>query len=89
MVAAKEVLADHVSWRKIDDTAVLLNLESSEYYTFNATGCRLLELLAESAAPEKMADLLSEEFEVTPAAALADVRRFLFRLHENGLTRRS
>ena len=71
------------------ERAVLLNIANSEYYTFNATGCRLLELLPVSESPEKMADILSEEFDVSPAAALADVKRFLSRLRENGLTRSS
>ena len=89
MAPTKTALADHVSWRKVEDTAVLLNLESSEYYTFNAAGCRLLELLSDSQSPETMAGALSEEFDVSPETALADVKRFLSRLIKSGLTRRS
>lgn len=89
MSSTKTALADHVSWRKVEDKGVLLNLESSEYYTFNATGCLLLELLARPQSPEALAERLSEEFEVAPAAALTDVKRFLARLRENGLARPS
>jgi len=89
MAPMKMALADHVSWRRIDNKAVLLNLASSEYYTFNATGCRLLELISESKSLEEMAECLSVEFDVTPGAALADVRRFLSRLQDNDLARRA
>lgn len=84
-MTTKPALTDHVSWRKVGQKAVLLDLESSEYYTFNETGSRLLELISDSRGAEEMAKVLCEEFEVAPAAAAADVRSFLARLGERGL----
>lgn len=80
-------LADHVSWRKVGQEAVLLDLDSSEYFTFNGTGCRLLELISASRNIEQIVAALCGEFEVSASAAGADVKRFLARLGRHGLLR--
>lgn len=51
-------------------------------FTLNPVGARIWELVETCATAEEIAAQLAEEFEVTPAEALADVTEFLAQLRE-------
>ena len=70
--------ADVIS-RLLDGEAVILDLNSGEYFGLNETGARIWELLEEHDTAE-IADTLAREFTVTPAEASAAVETLIGQL---------
>jgi hypothetical protein len=64
-------------------TGHVANLDS--IYVMNDVGSRIWELLAAPTPVERIADTLSQEFEVTAERAIDDVAEFLGMLQERGL----
>lgn len=73
----KPVVAQAVTWRKAGDEAVILDLETSEYYSANDTGTFIWELLAAGKNSEKIAQALAAEYGITEAKAAEDTAGFL------------
>ena len=63
--------AGHVAWRRVDDEVVVLDLDSSAYYSLNDTGSRMWELLAAGHPLDKVVSLVADEY----GHASADVSR--------------
>lgn len=70
-------IADNVVFRKIDDEAILLNVDSGHYYTLNNTGSEILEQLIDDKAIEKIAELLSTDFDVDLKSLMADIQEII------------
>lgn len=66
-----------VTWRKTGDIGVLLDLETSEYYSLNDTGTFIWELLDSGTPPESIPAAVAEEFDVSPERAESDTAAFL------------
>jgi hypothetical protein len=85
------VLADVASWRIIDDEAVVIHTETSEYFGLNPSGTWLWARLAERAhSADELSGLLAERYGLAPEAIASHVGTFLERLAatklvENGL----
>lgn len=47
--------AAHVSWRLVDDEAVLLNVDTSEYYSLDPVGAELWERLGKGESLQQAA----------------------------------
>lgn len=80
--------SDVVSTRLDDDEAVLLSLETQQYYSLNETGSRVWELLSEGQAPDAIATAINEEWAVDRDEALDYVESFLDELYDEGLVER-
>ena len=63
------LIAQAVTWRKTGEEAVILNLETSEYYSANETGTFIWEQLSAGKKPGKIA--------AAPALAAEDTAAFL------------
>ena len=57
--------------------AVILNMETSEYYSANDTGTFIWEMLSAGKKPEKIAAALAEEYGIPQARAEEDIAAFL------------
>lgn len=77
--------SDVVSTQLDDEEAVLLSLETQQYYSLNETGSRVWELLSDGQDIDAIAAAITEEWEVTEEDALNYVQSFLQELHEEGL----
>jgi len=64
-------------------TGNVMDLES--IYVLNAVGSRIWDLLEEPTTADRIGVAVSEEFEVPPAQATADVMEFLEALESRGL----
>jgi Coenzyme PQQ synthesis protein D (PqqD) len=64
---------DHVAFEVLDGEAVVLDLESGIYYSFNPVATRVLQLLAEDLDVEQVRATLLEEFDVDEETVAADV----------------
>lgn len=77
-----------LSWSKVGDEIVILDLESSTYFTVTGCGTLILEHLAGGTTEESLVDSLISYYEVDPATAKADVARFVRELDENKMLER-
>lgn len=74
-----------VSWEEVDDTVVILDLQSSRYLEVNRTGGVLLGLLADGTTVEAMAQALQGRYAVDAERALTDAGAFVDLLSREGL----
>jgi hypothetical protein len=77
--------AAHVSWRRVDDEAVLLNVDTSEYYSLDPVGADLWERLGRGEALETAARAIAADYGVAPARVDADARDLVADLLSEGL----
>jgi hypothetical protein len=69
--------AGNAAWRKVGEETIILDLNTSNYYSLNDTGGFIWERFAAGATPDEVAEAVSSEFEVTAAAAGRDVSDLL------------
>jgi hypothetical protein len=79
------VRADGLAWQQVGDESVVLDLQSSVYYSGNPSGTVLWQRLVDGATIEQLVDALTGGFEVTPEQARGDVLDFLDELRAGGL----
>jgi hypothetical protein len=80
--ASPEVLSQTVG-----DEAVLLDLRSEEYFSLNAVGLRVWEMLQETGDMSVIRDRLLKEYEVTADDLERDLNALVSRLLEAGLVK--
>lgn len=66
-------IANNISWKKLQDKVVAVNLTTGTYYTMNAVASDIWKLLAEGRSKAEIADTLAADYEVDAATVLADV----------------
>lgn len=72
-------------WRELDGEAVILHLESGQYYGLDPVGTRIWSLLGDHPRPRDLAAVLAGEYDVSPRRLEADVLELLTRLAERKL----
>ena len=70
-------LNDRVLCRIVEDEAVLLDLDSGQYYGLNNVGTRIWQLLGAGHSASSICELVVQEFEVAEAEAEADVEALI------------
>lgn len=75
----------HAAWRRVDDEIVILDLNTSVYYSLNEVGARMWELLAESLPPEEVAKRVCAEYDTTPKVARKDLEGLIAELRRQEL----
>ena len=66
-----------LSWQRLDDDVVVLDLEGSSYLKLNSSGAVLWEALVDGADFELLVGLLVSRYDVGRQDAERDVRAFL------------
>jgi hypothetical protein len=77
--------ADRVTWRRVDDTLVVLDLDASAYLAINDAGSVVWERLAEGATRSELLVAMLDVFDVDEPTASADLDQFLGDLDSRGL----
>ncbi len=72
---------------ELDGEAVLLDIESSYYFSLNETGTRVWRGLEADKSLEEIVDGIVAEWDVTPDEARETVESFLAALEKEGLIR--
>jgi len=85
MRAALRLRRGGFSWRKVGDRVVVLELETSRYFSLNPSASAIWIALQDGATIEELVAGLLEVFEVTTEQATADVESFLAQLRARGL----
>ena len=81
------VRPEDLSWRRVDDEVVVLDLRSSRYFSLNGSGALLWEALVDGADEEALAAALVAQFGIDPARAAQDTGAFLDDCVERGIVR--
>jgi len=76
---------DDVLCRPLDGEAVLLNLETEQYYGLDEIGTRMFTVLTSSPSVREGCETLSREYDIESEVLHRDVRRFLGKLLSCGL----
>jgi hypothetical protein len=77
--------SENVIIREVGDEAVLLNLDTRQYYSLNSSGMRMYQVLLENASLEQGYSNLLFEYAVDPDVLRADLQELVSSLLENGL----
>ena len=72
-------------WSEVGEETVVLELDSSTYFTVKGSGTLIVRLLAEGASEDSLVQSLTDAYEVDVATARADVERFLKELADVGM----
>lgn len=78
-------LTSYARHRVLDGEAVLLNLRDGQYYALDQVGTRMLALACSLETEQDVVWQITEEFEVSDAQCLQDLRGFLEELRSRGL----
>ena len=74
-----------VSWREVGGELIALDVDSSSYFSTNASGALMWKVLVEGSTERDLAGLLSLSYGITPEQAADDARSFVSLLDEHGL----
>lgn len=78
-------LRSDVRVRRVLDEAVVIQQDAARVLGLNATGARIVELLAAGRSPEEIVAVLSEEYAADAVDLAADLSEFLAALEERGV----
>ena len=81
------VKSKDVTWKVLDGEAVLLNLDTGVYFTLNATGTAVWNLLDGQTSLAEISRALCEQFDITFEEARRDLMELTQRLLDEGLVR--
>ena len=73
----KYKICENITWRETSDEIVVLNLQTSEYYSTNSVGSQIWEFIAKTSSKNDIVDLLTQEYQITPKTAQKDINDFL------------
>lgn len=84
-LASRVTPREGVLFQQLQDEAVLLNLDSGQYFGLDPVGTRIWNLLAEGNSLPRVVSAIVEEYEVDSARCEADVLKLLKDLEAQGL----
>ena len=80
---------ESVVWRRVENSIVLVHLETNKTYELNRTAGRLWELLHEGATYGQAVDALASEFDTTDEQVRAEAGELMARLLAERLVKQS
>lgn len=66
-------IVQNISWKKLQDKVVAVNLTTGTYYTMNAVASAIWNLVAEGLSPKAIAAKLAGEYDRDEESILEDV----------------
>ena len=76
---------DKVTWRVVDDEAVIVHTDTSDYFSLNESGTWLWTLLEVARTPQDLSAALSARYRRAAAETTPDVDAFVAQLTSAGL----
>lgn len=77
--------ADGLMTAAVNDELLMMSIEHGKYFSLNAVGARIWELLETPVTVDGLVAALVAEYDVVPDAARREVERFLDALRVRGL----
>ena len=87
MISGKSVgkHAKHVAWRKVDDEIVILDLETSVYYSLNETASQVWELVGKGLSEDAISTELADTFDKDVKGVKKDVSSVIKKMKKENL----
>ncbi len=85
MVGMLRLRSESVVWSRVGEDVVILELESSSYFTVMGSGTVIIEHLADGATEDSLVESVTSRFEIDAETARADVVRFLKELGDQNM----
>jgi hypothetical protein len=79
------VMQSHILFRKLDNEAVLLNLQNESYYGLDPVGTEMWDILLNASSIQEAHQQLLDLYEVEPQKLMQDLTAFIESLMANGL----
>lgn len=76
-----------VIFQRMEESAVVVNLQSDRMYELNSTAARLWELLAAGYHPEQIKQQMLQEYDLDEAQLALEMETFMARLAGEGLVK--
>ena len=73
----KYKICENITWRETADEIVILNLQTSEYYSANSIGSEIWELIEKNNSKDKIINFLEQEYKINQTEAQKDTTDFL------------
>ncbi len=73
-----------VTWRKLNDSIVVLDLDNSTYLSVNGTGALIWEALVHGSTVDELVKSVTNQFDVSTVVARSDITRFTDELRSRG-----
>ncbi len=71
--------------QKVGDELVILDLDSGKYFGLDEVGARMVDLLAEHGEPEKVVQIMAEEYDASAQQIEGDLDNLITELLKNNL----
>jgi Coenzyme PQQ synthesis protein D (PqqD) len=65
-----------MTWRRVEDSIIVLDLDNSTYLSVNGTGAVIWEQLVHGATVASMVRSVTDQFDVDATVAEADIKAF-------------
>jgi hypothetical protein len=72
--------AKHVAWRKVEDEAVILDMDTAVYYSLQETGARIWELIGQGKSVQEIIQIIVEEYDAAEQEVRKDVDEIILKL---------
>lgn len=72
--------ASHVAWRKVEKESVVLDLDTSVYYSLNEISTLIWERLGAGASLEDIREEICAQYRVAPSEAMRDLQDIVRKL---------
>lgn len=83
--ARKYKHASHVTWRQVEKDAVILDLNTSVYFSLNEVGVLVWERLGKGASVEEIRDEVCRVYDVPAKTAQKDIEDLISQLKKKDL----
>lgn len=77
MAGYYKINSEDITYRIIDNEAVILNLKTGNYYSLNETGAFIWRLLEDGIGRDSLIDRVTEEFGIDKKSAIRDIKLLL------------
>ena len=84
-ISQRLIIPAHVTYQSLDGEAVILNLESEQYFGLDKLGTRVWQEIAAGSTLEQIYTNLLETYDVEPESLRGDLGNLLTDLVEQGL----
>ncbi|MEP7706664.1 PqqD family protein [Paraglaciecola sp. 25GB23A] len=82
------VLKDGLLIQKVVDEMVILEPQTGDYFTLNSIGALMLEKLQAGSSSEQVAQIISDEYDVSAQQVAQDLAELLGNLEQAGLAQK-
>ena len=73
-------IPDHITWKNLESGTILLNLNSSNYYTLNETATKIWIGITEGMSEREILAQLENEFDCSEEERQTDLKEHISRL---------